>query len=84
MAIVSAAVGKIAAKDSKIFPISVGIADPSSAGGGFADWLFVFAIRVVTLLIAPPILVAIVLLYYNMRARKEAFDSTALAQELMH
>jgi hypothetical protein len=52
--------------------------------GGFADWLLVFATRGLLQLMIPPIIVAIVLLYYDMRARKEAFDSTALAQELMH
>jgi hypothetical protein len=55
-----------------------------SGSGSFAFGLIVFIGNILPELVFPPFFVAIVLLYYDMRARKEAFDSTALAQELMH
>lgn len=37
---------------------------------------------VVTSLLVPPFFIAVVLLYYDTRARKEAYDSSALAEDL--
>jgi hypothetical protein len=54
------------------------------SGASFAAWLWLFVTRSVAQLAVFPQLIAIVLLYYDMRARKEAFDSTALARELMY
>ena len=69
-----------------IFVVSAlgGVVVTISAGGSFANWLFSLVTNVLSQLMVPPLLIGIVLLYYDMRARKEAFDSTALAQELMH
>lgn len=52
-------------------------------GMGFMGWAFHFGLSIIAQMAMPPILISIVLLYYDLRARKEAYDSTALAQELL-
>jgi hypothetical protein len=75
--ILAAAVGVAAA-------LIGGIDVPAMAKGvGFLGWAFVFGINLLVQMAVPPIMIAVVLLYYDLRARKEAFDSTALAQELL-
>lgn len=60
------------------------LAAAASESSASENWLFVLVINTLPQVVAPPLLIGTVLLYYDMRARKEAFDSTALAQELMH
>ena len=41
-------------------------------------------IAIVSILVTPLILIVLVLLYYDLRARKEAYDTVALAEDLQH
>jgi hypothetical protein len=47
------------------------------------SWIILFLLTISIQLTFPPFIIATVLMYYDMRARKEAYDSTALAAELM-
>lgn len=53
------------------------------AKAGAGPFLFNFLPMLAGSAVAPIIMVVVILLYYDMRARKENFDGTALAQELM-
>jgi hypothetical protein len=46
-------------------------------------WIILFLLAISIQLTFPPFIIATVLMYYDMRARKEAYDSTALAAELI-
>ena len=52
-------------------------------GAGSGDFAFTFIIGILTSLAVPLLQVPTILLYYDMRVRKENFDGASLAQELM-
>jgi hypothetical protein len=59
-----------------------GIISMAVAISGGEIWLLAFLLSVVTVLMVPATQIISVLLYYDMRVRKEAYDSTMLAQDL--
>jgi hypothetical protein len=57
--------------------------------GGVFGFLFqgqlpIFLLTAIQILVQPLALIMIVLSYYDLRARKEAYDTTALAEDLQH
>lgn len=64
------------------FALGALFADFVVYGDEFALWIFLFVASLVGLLIGPVQSVAAVLLYYDLRSRKEAFDLVGLERDL--
>ncbi len=46
------------------------------------EWQFRLLLTVIQTLVQPTGIIAVIILYYDLRARKEAYDNTALAEDL--